>query len=139
MKKKFLLMTLMSAAFLLGAQDAPAQNGIDAFWSKFRAAVIAKDKKAVAALSRLPIEMPFGQKAVRTSGDLMRRYGQIFDGEADAAQCFATAKPENVTARRFEIYCGFKNSPDNPDKPIGYYFEKTKTGWRFVALDNINE
>jgi hypothetical protein len=44
------------------------------------------------------------------------------------------------SARSYEIYCPFKNTPnDMENAPIRFIFELTKSGWKFTALDNINE
>lgn len=70
----------------------------------------------------------------------MTHYSKIFNSEADGAKCFAAEKPERETASRYIIACGFKNdSSGDGGKPIVYSFESTKTGWKFVGLDNINE
>jgi hypothetical protein len=70
----------------------------------------------------------------------LRRYGKIFKGEANAAQCFANAKPEKESDRRYDVYCPFKETPNDwENAPIHFEFELTKSGWKFVGLDNINE
>ncbi len=114
--------------------------GINEFWKQFRAAVIKKDKTAVANMSKFPLSMPFGQKSVRSKADLLRRYKQVFDGETDAAKCFEKALLEKGSENRYGVYCGFRNALDDENnKPIYYYFAKTKNGWKFAGLDNINE
>ena len=112
------------------------------FWNKFKSAVISGDKAAVAEMTKFPMSMPYGVKAVKTKSDFVRRYGEIFNGEANAAQCFATAKPGKASDGngQFEVYCPFKKTPnDKEDAPIRYIFELTKSGWKFTGLDNINE
>jgi hypothetical protein len=70
----------------------------------------------------------------------LRRYSEIFKGEANAAQCFAKVEPQKESARRYEIYCPFKGTPnDMENAPIRFMFELTKGDWKFVGLDNINE
>lgn len=114
---------------------------VNAFWTQFKTAVIKKDKNAVANMTKFPLSMPFGQKSVRSKADLLRRYKQVFDGETNAAKCFEKARLEKGDGEnRYGVYCGFRNAlEDENNKPIYYYFEKTKTGWKFVGLDNINE
>ena len=119
-----------------------AQTDFSAFWQKFRSAVIAGDKAAVAEMTKFPLSMPYGVKAVKTKADLVRRYNEIFNGEANAAQCFATAKPGKSSDGhlQYEVYCPFKKTPnDKENAPIRYAFELTKSGWKFAGLDNINE
>lgn len=91
-------------------------------------------------MTKFPLSMPYGVKSVKTKADFLKRYTEIFKGEADAAKCFPKAKLEKETATRYVVYCGFKAAPnDEENKPIAYHFELTKTGWKFAGLDNINE
>lgn len=125
---------------LLFLPGAFAQTDFSAFWKKFEAAVVAKDKSTVAEMTTFPLSMPAFQKKVKNREDFLRRYDQIFHGEANAAQCFASAKPKETSDRRYEIYCPFKETPkDLENAPIRFYFELTRTGWKFAGLDNINE
>jgi hypothetical protein len=117
-----------------------AQTDFSAFWKKFSSAVIAGEKATVAETTKFPLSMPYGVKAVKDKEDFLRRYNEIFKGEANAAQCFRSAEPQKESARRCEIYCPFKESPnDKENAPIRFIFELTKSGWKFAGLDNINE
>jgi hypothetical protein len=70
----------------------------------------------------------------------LRRYNEIFEGEANAAQCFGSVKPHKESDLRYEIFCPCKETPDDWDNtPIRFLFELTKGGWTFAGLDNINE
>jgi hypothetical protein len=133
--------TLVAAILILFLlPQAFAQSDFPAFWKKFRSAVIASDKATVAEMTKFPLSMPYGIKAVKTKEDFLRRYGEIFKGEANAAQCFKSAKPEKESAGRCGIYCPFKGTPDDwQNAPIHFEFELTKNGWKFAGLDNINE
>ena len=132
--------TLVAILILSLLPQAFAQSDFPAFWKKFRSAVIAGDKATVAEMTKFPLSMPYGIKAVKTKEDFLRRYGEIFKGEANAAQCFKSAKPEKESAGRCGIYCPFKETPDDwENAPIHFIFESTKNGWKFVGLDNINE
>jgi hypothetical protein len=131
---------LVGILVLLFFPSAFAQTDFSAFWKKFRSAVSAGDKATVAEMTKFPLSMPYGVKAVKNKEDFSRRYNEIFRGDANAAQCFATGKPRKESARRYEIYCPFKETPDDRENaPIRFEFELTKSGWRFVGLDNINE
>ena len=133
---------LIGILVLLLFPNAFAQNDFSTFWQKFKSAVIASDKTAVAEMTKFPLSMPYGVKAVKTKLDFLRRYNEIFNGEANAAQCFATAKPGKFSDGhgQYEVYCPFKKTPNNKENaPIRYIFELTKSGWKFVGLDNINE
>lgn len=131
---------LAGILILLFSSTAFAQSEFSTFWKNFRSAVIAGDKAKVADMTKFPLPMPYLQKAVKNRADFLRRYNEIFKGEANAAQCFATAKPQKESAERYEIYCPFKDTPNDwENAPIRFLFELTKTGWQFSGLDNINE
>jgi len=132
--------SLAGILILLLFSNAFAQTDFSTFWEKFKPAVIAGNKAAVAEMTKFPLSMPYLVKAVKTKSDLLRRYDEIFKGEANAAQCFASAKPERQSARQYEICCPFKVTPnDKENAPIRFIFELTKSGWKFAGLDNINE
>src|SRR5437762_10426949 len=131
---------LVGILILLLSPNAFAQTDFSAFWKKFKPAVVAGDKAAVAEMTKFPLSMPYLVKAVKTKADFLRRYDEIFKGEASAAQCFRSAEPHKESDRRYEIYCPFKETPDDRENaPIRFVFELTKGSWRFVGLDNINE
>ena len=125
---------------LLSFPNAFAESDFSAFWQKFKSAVIAGDKAMVADMTNFPLSMPYEVKAIKNKDDFSLRYDEIFKGEANAAQCFASAEPHKESDRRYEIYCPFKETPDDRDNaPIRFIFELTKSGWKFAGLDNINE
>jgi hypothetical protein len=133
--------TWLAAILILSAfPSAFAESDFSAFWKGFRSAVIAGDKAKVAEMTKFPLSMSYLVKAVKNKEDFLRRYNEIFKGEANAAQCFASAKPNKESDRRYDIYCPFKETPNDwENAPIRFIFELTKGGWKFVALDNINE
>jgi len=131
---------LAGVLILLSFPNAFADTDFSTFWQKFRSAVIAGDKATVAEMTKFPLSMPYLVKAVKNKEDFLRRYNEIFKGEANAAQCFGSAGPHKESGGRYEIYCPFKETPDDRHNgPIRFEFELTKGGWRFVGLDNINE
>src|SRR6266481_4357121 len=131
---------LAGVLILLSFPNAFAESDFSAFWKKFKSAVTAGDKTTVAEMTKFPLSMPYGVKAVKNKEDFLRRYNEIFKGEANAAQCFRSAEPQKESARRYEVYCPFKESPDDKENaPIRFIFELTKSGWKFAGLDNINE
>ncbi|MEY2529361.1 MAG: hypothetical protein QOJ05_1451 [Verrucomicrobiota bacterium] len=137
MKTKSLLAGIL---ILLLSSSAFAQTDFPSFWKKFKSAVAGGDKPAVAGMTKFPLSMPYLQKKVKDKADFVRRYAEIFNGEANAAQCFAKAAPKKDSAKGYEIYCPFKQTPnDKENAPIRYLFELTSTGWKFAGLDNINE
>ena len=131
---------LAGVLILLSFPNAFAESDFSAFWKTFKSTVIAGDKAKVAEMTKFPLSMPYSVKAVRNKEDLLRRYNEIFKGEANAAQCFGSAAPHKESDRQYEIYCPFKETPDDRENaPIRFIFESTKSGWKFVGLDNVNE
>ena len=131
---------LVGILILLLSPSAFSETDFSAFWKKFKSAVIAGDKATVAEMTKFPLSMPYEVKAVKNKEDFLRRYNEIFKGEANAAQCFASAKPYKQSDRQYDVNCPFKETPnDREDVPIRFIFERTKSGWRFVGLDNVNE
>ena len=117
-----------------------AESDFSVFWNDFKAAVIAGDKVKVVEMTKFPLSMPYETKAVKNEDDFVRRYDEIFKGEANAAQCFRSAEPHKQSDKQYEIYCPFKDTPeDKENAPIRFVFEMTRSGWRFTGLDNINE
>ena len=123
----------------LGRSANAAQNdpSIDTFWMKFKAAVIKSDEEAVATMAQFPITMPYGVAAIRSKAQLLKRYRDLFNRQADAAKCFAEAKPETDTANknRFTVAC--KDAAGN--EVVIYGFVRTRGVWKLRSLDNINE
>ena len=131
---------LAGVLILLSFPTAFAESDFSLFWQKFKAAVIAGDKAVVTEMTKFPLSMPYGVKAVKNKEDFLRRYNEIFKGEANAAQCFGKAEPHKESDRQYDIYCPFKGTPnDLENAPIRFLFELTKTGWKFAGLDNVNE
>jgi hypothetical protein len=131
---------LAAVLILLAVPNVFAESDFSAFWKKFKAAVIAGDKATIAEITKFPLSMPYEVKAVKNKEGFLRRYNEIFKGEASAAQCFGSAKPRKESKQRYEVYCPFKDTPDDwENAPIRFIFELTKGDWKFVGLDNINE
>jgi hypothetical protein len=131
---------LAGTLILFSVLQAFGQSEFSAFWNKFRSAVAGGDKVAVADMTNFPLSMPYSVKAVKNKQDFLRRYNEIFKGEANAARCFASGKPRKESARRYEIYCPFKKTPNDwENAPIRFIFELTNSDWKFAGLDNINE
>jgi hypothetical protein len=58
---------------LLVFPSAFAQTNFSTFWKRFRSAVIAGDKAAVAEMMKFPLSMPAFQQAVKNEADFLRR------------------------------------------------------------------
>jgi|SRR2546423_8244747 len=134
----FVLLVLFGSA----VAGSPADASMNAFWDKFKAAVIKGDKEAVFAMSALPVEMEYVMPRIRTKAQFMKYYKHIFAGEANAAKCFKTAKPDVDTTNRkvFIVACGIaEDKTGGAGEPLQYMFKLTRAGWRFVGYDNVNE
>ena len=119
------------------ARSSQSDAATDVFWTAFKSAVINSDKSGVARLTQFPVTMPYGVRAIRTRAQLLSRYKQVFNGEANAAKCFANAKPQKDPQRPKEFTVGCDNG--SGQEVIIYRFVLMKTGWKFKSLDNINE
>ena len=117
-----------------GQQNNPS---VEQFWAKFKTAVQKSDKTSVASMSRFPIGMPYGVPKIRTSTQLARRWRDLFNVQADAAKCFAEAKPvvDPTAPNRFTVGC--KNEAG--DEVVIYGFMRVRGSWKLDYLDNINE
>lgn len=140
-KIKSLLFGMMGVGFLCATLNVSAQTDINVFWGKFKTAVVKGDKLAVAGMTKFPLSMPYGVKSVKTKADFIKRYDKIINMEANAKRCFQAQKPQkDDNSKDYFVACTFKGEPESSDnRPIVYYFTKTKTGWKFSSLDNINE
>ena len=84
---------LATILILSSFPSAFAESDFSAFWKKFKAAVVAGDKAAAAEMTKFPLSMPYEVKAVKNKESFLRRYDEIFKGEANAAQCFRSIEP----------------------------------------------
>ena len=129
-----LLVVTLSSSVVSGQQGA---NDFKPFWERFRAAVIKGDKSTVASLSKFPLGMSYGIRPVKDKKELVRRYREVFNQQTDASKCFAVKEPEKDQAnpRKFSVAC-----PDEAGNEVVIFeFERGRSGWRFVRVDNINE
>lgn len=133
-----MVLLILVLGLSVASRPLPPDPTIATFWIKFKTAVIKGDKATVAQLSRFPIEMPFGIPNVKTAAQLTKRFGEVFNSEADAARCFSKARPEPdpQNSKKFSVGCKLKGTND---EVIVYGFVKTQTGWKFSSFDNINE
>src|SRR6476620_8686316 len=120
---------LVGTVILLLCPSAFAESDFSTFLGKFKSSVIAGDKAAVAEMTKFPLSMPYEVKTVKNKEGFLRRYDEIFKGEANAAQCFQGVEPHKESDRQYDIYCPFKDTPkDLENAPIRFIFELTKGG-----------
>ena len=141
MKRTIILTLFLSLSANMPAtashSRAQADASMNIFWQKFKGAVISGNKAAVASMSRFPVEMSYGIAPIRNRAQMLRRYREVFSQQANAAQCFSKKQPEMDAqdTRRFVVAC-----PDSAgNEVVIYQFQRTRAGWKFVGLDNINE
>jgi len=128
----------IAVIFILIVPSAFAETDFATFWKQFKSAVASGDQSAVAEMTNFPMSI-YASK-IKNRAEFLRRYSEIFKGEANAATCFASAEPQKESARSYAVYCAFKDTPDDRENsPIRFIFELTRSGWKFTALDNINE
>ena len=135
----------IAAAVLIATLAVPASQtkalqsdpSIQPFWTKFKSAVTKGDKQAVAAMSQFPIEMPYGFPKIRTKAQLLKRYRELFNVQADAVKCFAGATPVVNEEDKNKFTVGCKDRAGN--EVVVYGFAKTRESWKLISLDNINE
>ncbi|EMY78688.1 hypothetical protein LEP1GSC060_0533 [Leptospira weilii serovar Ranarum str. ICFT] len=146
MNKRYgqLLNFVLLAIFLAASSISSSQTdvSISVFWEKFRNAILKNDPVNIANLSRFPIYMPYGASEIKSKAELLKRYDEIFNGEADAKECFRNAKPTLDPDRKkeFTVSCKMKGAEPGAEEPILFGFKHTRAaGWKFIYLDNINE
>ena len=104
---RFTLMLLMLSAVapLAHSEDAQSPQTFAAFWTQFKAAVAKKDKDAVAAMTRFPVEI--GENVSKAK--FLKMYPEFFGPEVQ--RCFAKKKPikeDAAPGRResYHLFCG---------------------------------
>src|SRR4051812_45366206 len=100
---------LAGTLLLLFLPNAFAQSDFSEFWKNFKPAVIAGDKAKVAEMTKFPMSF-YGSK-VKDRAAFLANYGKIFNGEANAGQCFGGAEPQKDSATMYSVYCPFKKTP----------------------------
>jgi len=110
---------------------------IQIFWTKFKSAVSKSDKETVASMAQFPIGMPYGFRTIKTKAELLKRYRELFNVQADAAKCFAEASPEVQAKAKNQFTVGCKDAAGN--ETVEYRFVKTRGIWKLKSLDNLNE
>jgi len=102
MKKLILAVSLL--VFSNAVVFAQGGNKVDAagieFWTKFKTAVAANDKEAVASMTRLPFLF---QGRELTKQAFIQKFAVLFD--AKAKRCFEKAKLVKE-GEGFEVFCG---------------------------------
>jgi hypothetical protein len=99
-----------------------------AFYAKFRKAVIARDKVTVASLTRFPFDYGFdaGDEGTYTRRQFLKNFNNIFGTDAEAIAFFRRANPTVYpNGRKFDVL-------DDSDASH-YIFEKRGASYQFTA------
>ncbi|MFN8010019.1 MAG: hypothetical protein U0P81_01310 [Holophagaceae bacterium] len=127
-------MPVPAALVLTAALQAPAPLPPDlaAVHKAFQAALAADDPAALAKVTRFPLRSnEFG--VLKDAAALKRGWGRIFPPAVRAALAKGSLERTEGVKDTFEAFS------DAGGLPIRFLFTRTQAGWRFSALDNINE
>ena len=128
-----LVLLLAVAGSTLGARvSSQHEQSFEVFWTKFKTAVIKRNMRGVAALSRFPLGIGETLSAVENPSELSQRFDDVFKKETDAALCFETKKPSPDTEvpDRYTVVCPHKDTQDG--NFVVYEFDYTDNGWKFI-------
>jgi hypothetical protein len=141
MRAFFLALSFACAATAALAAPTPAPTAeLEAARTALAAAVKAKDRKAIVALSRWPLafsgyEMPEQITEAEFLSDEDLFSGLFFSGDDQIVTCLATTKLDYQA-----------ENPDFPGSPWvihcdgnEYYFGLVGEKWRFTSYMNVNE
>jgi hypothetical protein len=110
-------------------QSAKKDQDFAVFWKTFKTAVIAKDKRTVARLTKFPLVLAEGVPYVENSSEMHRRFDEVFNKETNAARCFTNQQPtaDTEVSGRYTVSC-----PNIGDNFVVYEFDRTETGWKLI-------
>ena len=120
-----------------GAETANAQRTkrlsatpkpFQAFYTRFRKAVLARDKATVASLTRFPFDYGFdaGDEGTYTRSQFLKNFNNIFGTDAEAIAFFKRTNPTvNPDGRKIDVL-------DDSDASH-YMFEKIGKSYRFIG------
>ena len=139
--KKLSIAVVLFALIGSVARGTRADDSMNAFWERFKAAVVKGDKETAAALSAFPISLGYRMGSLKNKAQFMKNYRYLFARETNAAKCFRTAKPDfdKKRPKEFTVGCPFTEDSGGGGEPFVYTFKLTRYGWRFVGFENVNE
>jgi hypothetical protein len=128
LKTNLISLIILFSLLSVNGRTLQIDSSTDAFWMKFKAAVIKRDKEAIATMVQFPITMSYGVPAIRTKAQLFKRYRDLFSRQADATRCFAAAKPEADTSSKNKFSVACKDAAGN--EVVIYGFIRTRGVWK---------
>jgi len=91
-------------------------------------------------MTKFPLSMGYEMEVVKNKAKFSRRYDEIFKAMPTLLNALEALEPKKNRRAVIMSIALFKETPDDKeDTPIRFIFELTKSGWKFVGLDNINE
>ncbi|MBK7747466.1 MAG: hypothetical protein IPP57_14340 [Candidatus Obscuribacter sp.] len=118
MKTPSICLLLLPLTMIFGTLPAFADASFDAFFVKFKASVVKRDKAAVASMTKLPYLLDTKQL---NKEQFIAKYDQLFPKAT--VKCFAKAKAI-ADQGSYLVFCG-----DDI-----YYFNKEKGTWQFTEI-----
>ena len=113
------VLTLSAVVSQAYSEEAQKNPSFPAFWTQFKAAVAKKDKDAVAAMTKFPVEI--GENVTKAA--FLKKYPEIFDQKVQ--RCFAKEKPVRDEARgSYSLFCGHDI----------FLFEKVDGKYQFTGI-----
>jgi len=145
LRNVLLLLAALVAGTAPGVSGAPPAGGkapaaLEQVRQSFATAVAAKDRAAMAKLSRFPVVLEvYGLPPRLSERDFLHNSdyfaGIFFDGAPEVVKCLRT-QPFAYQANRKEFGAGLWLLDCNGNE---YYFGARAGQWAFVAYENINE
>lgn len=133
LKTNFFWASLFMLLCLFSPSSVSAQQNFKSFWRNFRTAVINRDTRTVAKLTRFPLENASesvvegvaeeGEIVMYSRSKFLKNYNVFFGKKVKP--CFQKPELHKVTKTRMSISCTGMN----------YYFERTKSGWKFSSFE----
>ncbi|MBV9572312.1 MAG: hypothetical protein JO056_13815 [Alphaproteobacteria bacterium] len=138
--RTIIIALVLACAGANAAESAKAPAALEQMRAKFAAAVAARDRTAVAKLSRFPLAIEGYELAPKLTEqkflrDKNRFDGLFFGGDAQLVTCLKTqpftyqADAKQFGARLWLLDCNGNE----------YYFGEDHGHWAFAAYQNINE
>lgn len=140
MKKLVLLIVLFWSLFAVGGETANAQEqrlssspkAFQAFYAKFRSAMIKGDKKTVAALTGFPFKYGFdaGDEGTLSKVQFLKKFDEYFGEYKNLS-----GKNKNVFAQKNPVLYTEAGSYNlTSDDAAHFSFEKKGASYKFTAM-----
>jgi hypothetical protein len=125
---RHIILILTFAIFIIPCSQSQVKkgDGFSNFWSSFKKAVLAKDKKAVFSMSHLPLDI-----GVETETQFYDNFDTFFD--AEVLKGFKLRSPQKVTSKSDESVRDLKGQYFIKANYCFFTFKKINDKWMFVT------